>query len=844
VTNFLTELARSPSDRSRHRRIQTELFGIKHLFLNKQRSNLTKVREAMLKLAYIAMIGVEIDFGLPEIISLISSDSFASIRVGWLALVVLGVSDEVFLGPIIPILQRQLTSFENDPVQCVALSAVSEMSSPELMRVIGATIAEIAISPRATDFVRKRSLLVIVKIYRITQESFLFAKLEPAFSVFLESISYTIRLAAATAAFCLMSTRPGLLTGLCDQAVSQLYRMFVSGASDPAVRAEFYFDIPSPWFARMLIKIMCFKPAWAIADLGKIDAVANALFSRVGEKLAIRPAMAYFIVFSEMLSLLSRIPTPIATIEKCATTLTRYLESDRPYILYFALDSLNRLLRTNPQVVAAISASRPRFFVLLRSPDAGIVQFSFNLLYILGSSGRFGREIVGEMMAALPGSPLDIRDGFCAKIARLALELREGTFFVDVLLALFLDAGDYCSAALARSSSRVIVSDPALQEYTTRRFFSVIEHRVCIPARLTAFAMYVAGDSGENSARAVLNFIFMRFTTQPRFVQEMMTTTVMKICTKSPGFIPQCYRFLKYQCRSPHTEVSDRAQQYIAIIDRLPALAPRLVARKPPDFPPGIIDETFGSLLDSGVSTFDVDELEDVDLPGDGEAIEQFRFTNGGFLYHDLFVNIYAEFTFGPPQVEVALRFDNNGLFPLGAIIAKIKPPPEMRVAFEQTFSALHPGASESMNAVFFLDEITSEFPVLELEFLCCDTKRVAKCLIPLHLSRIVSRASLALDQFDPQLREFVPILCQSEDPVGELARLVAKFLGIVPVRVEGEDVAFVGTGVYHCLRIEVGLFARVIFNPSKRQVGIFLRATTGKALKVIAGLLRGASLH
>jgi hypothetical protein len=473
-----------------------------------------------------------------------------------------------------------------------------------------------------------------------------------------------------------------------------------------------------------------------------------------------------------------------------------------------------------------------------------MVQFSFNLLYMLGSSGRCGREIVTEMMAALPGSPLDIRHCFCAKIAKLALEIREGTFFVDVLVSLLLDAGDYCGPTLATSATRVIASDPLLQGYAMSLFFRTIERRVCIPPGLTAFAMYVGAESHGDSGRSALNFIFMHFMVQPPSVQAMMITTVMKICTKSPAFIPQCYRFLRYQCRSPHTEVSDRAGQYLAIIDRVPGIAPRVMAGKPPDFPPGRIEEAFGTLLDTGVSTFDVDDLGDVNLPGDAETIEQFRFTNGGFIYHDMFVHIYAEFTFGPPQVEVSLRFDNNGLFPLGAVSAKVKPPPEMRVAFEQPWSAIAPGENCSVTLVVFLEDVTAEFPVLELEFLCCDTKRVAKCLIPLHLSRIVSRASLALDQFDPQLREFVPIVCQTEDPVGELARIVAKFLGIAPVRVEGErDVAFVGTGVYRCVKVELGLFARVIFNPSKKQVGLFLRATSEKALRVIAELIKGVAL-
>ena len=53
----------------------------------------------MLRLAYIAMTGNPIDFGLEKIIILLNSKKFQSIRIGWLAFIIFNITDEISLIP-------------------------------------------------------------------------------------------------------------------------------------------------------------------------------------------------------------------------------------------------------------------------------------------------------------------------------------------------------------------------------------------------------------------------------------------------------------------------------------------------------------------------------------------------------------------------------------------------------------------------------------------------------------------------------------------------------------------------------------------------------------------------
>jgi hypothetical protein len=839
--DFVSDLTTSPSDSLRGNRIQSELFTVKQLLISRIKPSLPKLRDAMYKLAYMAMVGVDIDFGLPEIQILLTSDKYSFVRAGWFVLICFGITDEIALRPIIPILLRQLCDFQNEPIQCCALTAAVEIFSVPLMQVIGPEIAKIAVSPKSSETIRKRALHAAAAIYRNTKEPYVLSVLSPALPVFMDSPSYALRNAAAVFACTVMGMHPGALVGICDISLSQLHFLFVRGIGEIAVIAELYYATPSPWYARMLIKILGFKTNWTPDDLAMIDGVALALFGRVGETLSIRPAMAYFIVFSELLNLFARIPVSADTVHRCAWTLARYLEVDPPYVTYFALNSLNRLLSTNPNVVESVDNARPALYHFLHHPDIGTIRFSVNLLYLIGRARPPGPEIVGELMTILPIAPLEIRPLLCTRTAALALSLSQPKLYLDCVIGILREAGDYCDDSIWHTAIRVLADNPALQSYVTKSSIAYLKGRVCPPDQLMKFTVSAIGDAEPDDIRIVLKFIFARFTMHRSDVQAMMLTAVMRIATRAVAILPTCCEFLRIHCSSPDLNVSERASQYLALVEDLPANAPQLMSRMPNGFDSHAMIKQIMDRANhcEGVSEFEFRFDPGVDaFPSDVEMIDAFLFSNAGFLYHDLFVNVYAEIDFQPPLIDAQFRFDNNGIFPLVEMEAVLGQTPGIVTTYEPIENIIPVSGNCVFHVVFELITIANEFPKIEVKFKCANTERTAIVVVPIHFVRCIESIPLPPAQLrekwlsitQPELQCSLVGFLSEEAPDLDLAFRQSLGLSLMMARPQ----QFATVGYYRCRDGPILILSCAYLSGDHKRASVMFKASTSEALAVV----------
>jgi hypothetical protein len=836
---FASDLSASPSDSCRRHRIHAELFAVKRLLISRAKPGLPRLRDALRTLAYLAMVGVAVDFGLPEIEALLSSGKYSFVKAGWFALICLGVTDEVSLRPIVPILLRQLADFSNGPVQCSALTAAADIFSPPLMQVIGPEVAKVAVSPRSPDALRKRALHAAAAIYRNTKDPYVLSVIGPALPAFMDSASYSVRNAAAVFACTVMGMHPGALAGICDIALSQLHFLFVGGIDEPSI--ELYYQTPSPWYARTLINILGFKTNWPSDDLAKIDGVALALFGRVGETLSIRPAMAYFMVFSELLNLFARIPISADTVHRCAWTLSRHLDVDPPYVTYFALNSLNRLLSTNPTVVESVDNARAALYRFLRHPDIGTVRFAVNLLYLIGRARPPGAEIVGELMTVLPLSPLEIRPLFCIRTAVLALSLSQPKLYLDCVIGILREAGDYCEDSIWHTAIRVLADNPSLQSYVTQSSIAYLKGRVCPPDQLMKFTVSAIGDAEPDDIRIVLKFIFARFTMHRSDVQAMMLTTVMRIATRTPTILPACYQFLKRHCASPDLNVSERASQYLALIEDLPANAPRLMSRMPNGFDPRSMIQQIIDRANQreGVSQFEFRfEPANHTLPPEAEMIEAFLFSNAGFLYHDLFVNVYADIDFRPPLISAQYRFENNGILPLTEMEAILITPPGIVARHDPIAGIIPVSGSCDFHVVFELVSMVDTFPKLEVKFKCASTERNAMIVVPIHFVRCIESIALPPAQLrekwlsitKPELQCSV-IGCLPEDGF-DLEHAFRQSLGLCLIVIRPQQ--FATAGYYRCTGESILIISSAFLSGDCKRASVTFKASTSEGLAIV----------
>ena len=866
LDTFIQQLLNKKNPTTKKQQISLELFNIKQVFFN-HKSSTSSILNAMHKLTYISMMGEPINFGIEQISILVSSNQYKHIQIGWLAFVTFDIRDEDAINVILPILQKQLVSYDNECIQCLALSVVSQMFCKEILDVIGPEVAEVAVSPKTSEFARKKALIVIDKIFQITHDPSLVEKLAPALVIYIEHESLAIRMATATLTVGLMSSLAGVFSDVFDSALDQLYQLYNPNPNSEIEKInQDYEGTRSPWYSKQLIRILRFKTNWSFEETSKIDHVAKSLFTRTGEKLPIRPALSYFIVFSEMVSLIPMIQRiPETTIERCITTLSRYLESDRHYMIYFALDSLNHLFHTNPAISKSAINYLPIIDRLIRNDDPQVVTNSLILLKFLSTTEN-SRQTVEKLIQFLPFSPINIREILCNTISLLCERANDPFFYVDVIVEMLFEVGDKCDESTWQTAISWIDKDQEHQNHAIELTLSYMKKALRPSEQLMKLTIYIAGEflSDLKIVPEIVKFITRRFALQTSSVQAMMVTAIAKICSRFPNYLNECLNFLEYCFDSKDAEVSDRAQQYYVMIRDLSLYLPILLQRMPPEMTEETLIENLKLLFatskgETNISTFQPDD-DDKNLAineANEDLLNGFIYFNSGYVFHDFFVRVHLTLNFDVPNIDASLTFENPGVLPLTNLQMQVVSGKDIQSSFSSIPNLIN---SKSLIAnipiQFTLLNITNFFPKVILNFQCGGNEYKSVITIPLFFSKIVHSSPISPEAFLAKWSTIlnkqlfgeikVPLKIQDENidqVINELHLSMQNTLGFIPI-----DLGFKGQiggyGVYKAKNKSVSFMARFMLLPNHEECSIQIKSSTPIGVSIALSLFMPQDLE
>ena len=861
---FRQDLARIPyQSRKYNESIQKELFAIKSDLIKKKRccSLVTSVQ----RLAYMAMIGVEIDFGIREILDLAQDKHYQARAIGWLALVFVASESEYWMELIIQILQEQLIDHDNPAFQCLALSTVSQIFSVDLYRTVGAKVADLATSPRSSDIVKKKAILVLGQIYKETKDHDLMDKFRPGITSFLQSSSFSIRLATATTTFTMMTLHPGVFPEVFPLALTQLRYLLVEGANDKLIQAEMYQEMPSPWYVKQLIKILGFKTSWTEDETTVLDEVAGALLKRIGERVSLRIAQTYFIVFSEIITLFSKQRVTRNVADRCVSMLVRYLETEkneRKVLHYFALDSLHKFLLANQSVIESVqNKAREALYGTLSSQDYHVSALSFKLLFIIGRGSQFGKEIVEKLIAFLPNSSWEVRADLCETIIKLAESLEDWSFCVHAVIQVLFEAGDYCSDVLWTTAARRIATDFSLHNYAVKMALIYANKCVCPPEQLVKFVLYISGECchTKETVTSILQFITGRIAFQPPGVQAMMVTTVMKIFSRHieefRNNVEQAVKFFNSQAQSPDIEVSERAKQYCWILTEIPEQAGDLLRCVPGDFSASTFDELWADVLEScrceaGVSQFNCETCDDEPMEFDEAMLADFMCVGSGMIYQDMSISVSANLQVSSGEVTCLFQFENRGILDLTNVKLHVDPPPEMQVVCDTHSETIRAQEQISAKVEFSVYGIPSRFPVVSLSFSCVSTERSISVPLPINVILMMESVKISSQLFiekwthirDSQLESKFSMPLETENPSCVIDKLVRHALGLEVWVSELSANNMLAYGKYVCKSGYIDVLVRLSY-ARKGEVDVVMRCSSKDGIGTFPGLLKAADV-
>ena len=122
------------------------------------------------------MLGYDVDFGHPEVLSLVRSPKYTEKHVGYTALSLLLRGDDPLTNNIVSTLRKDLTTpgqtgrgnpnVTADAAQSLALCSIANMTGLELIQALHGEVQHILVAKTSTPNVKKKAALCLLRLVR------------------------------------------------------------------------------------------------------------------------------------------------------------------------------------------------------------------------------------------------------------------------------------------------------------------------------------------------------------------------------------------------------------------------------------------------------------------------------------------------------------------------------------------------------------------------------------------------------------------------------------------------------------------------------------------------------
>ncbi|EAX98754.1 Adaptin N terminal region family protein [Trichomonas vaginalis G3] len=681
----MKDFLRSVSKPSHHpnvkARIQKELTEIKKLFLKEDNTSST-VLLPIAKLAFLTIVGVNIDFEAKEIMRLLNSHRLSNVRIGYLAASLIFSQTTSSFKLIIPVAKQHLMNFTNDTLQSYALSFISSLADPELVNEVINLVANIVICQTASEFTRKKAMLYLSYVMRGVAYNDIIDMITPALENYMIMKS-NMRLAASTLVLSIMTMYPGTFTQFFDFSLKELLKMFVYGTD---ISDLMYYGTPAPWYSKQLLRMLKLKTSWSENEKSCLEQVSLAIFSRTGETLKIREAYSYLMVLNELMSLIAMVPLTYDSMVLCAQTIARHLKTKRVNVLSFAIDTLLHIVKTTHQLASSIQNSLSNLFAAMRCTDINVSKLAVYLMEQMSNEQNY-KEMTEEFMSYIQAAPLDVRKVLCCTVPKiLSIETADPEFFVLTNINLMKIAGKFTDDSIWQTTADKCEEIEPLIEKIIDDLIDFIKKTPEPSVSLMKLTIFLCGRYVNTKPIPIIELFVSRFGYQDSLVQSMIITMITRITTRCVDIYDATIKFLSKNLRHPNPEVSQRASECFITLQTTPS-SKSIFESMPKDFSEKDLNDMLNLLKVNVPSNFEIDQVmhhEEEDRSIQEELlIKRFFFTNEGVLYLDNFIHVSGKLKYGTDKMsnvaQIQLTLSNMSLFPFEQVKFEISKNPEYK---------------------------------------------------------------------------------------------------------------------------------------------------------------------
>ncbi|EOA39602.1 hypothetical protein CARUB_v10008229mg [Capsella rubella] len=529
-----------------------------------------KMKEYIIRLVYIEMLGHDASFGYIHAVKMTHDDNLLLKRTGYLAVTLFLNEDHDLIILIVNTIQKDLRS-DNYLVVCAALNAICRLINEETIPAVLPQVVELLNHQK--EAVRKKAIMALHRFHRKSPSSV--SHLISNFRKRLCDNDPGVMGATLCPLFDLISEDVNSYKDLVSSFVSILKQV----TERRLPKSYDYHSMPAPFIQIKLLKILALLGSGDKNASEIMSMVLGDLFRKCDSSTNIGNAILY-----ECIRCISCILPNPKLLEAAADAISKFLKSDSHNLKYMGIDGLGRLIKISPDI-----AEQHQLAVIdcLEDPDDTLKRKTFELLYKMTKSSNV-EVIVDRMIDYM----ISINDNhYKTEIASRCVELAEqfapsNQWFIQIMNKVFEHAGDLVNIKVAHNLMRLIAegfgeddddADSKLRLSAVESYLQLISEPK-LPSLFLQVISWVLGEYGTADGKYSASYISGKLcdvadayssdeTVKGYAVSALMKIYAFEIASgRKVDVLPECQSLIEELLASHSTDLQQRAYELQALL--------------------------------------------------------------------------------------------------------------------------------------------------------------------------------------------------------------------------------------------------------------------------------------
>ncbi|XP_009114969.2 AP-4 complex subunit epsilon [Brassica rapa] len=529
-----------------------------------------KMKEYIIRLVYIEMLGHDASFGYIHAVKMTHDDNLLLKRTGYLAVTLFLNEDHDLIILIVNTIQKDLRS-DNYLVVCAALNAICRLINEETIPAVLPQVVDLLNHHK--EAVRKKAIMALHRFHRKSPSSV--SHLISNFRKRLCDNDPGVMGATLCPLFDLITEDVASYKDLVSSFVSILKQV----TERRLPKSYDYHQMPAPFIQIKLLKIMALLGSGDKSASEIMYMVLGDLFKKCDSSTNIGNAILYECIRS----ISCIIPSP-KLLEAAADAISKFLKSDSHNLKYMGIDGLGRLIKISPDI-----AEQHQLAVIdcLEDPDDTLKRKTFELLYKMTKSSNV-EVIVDRMIDYM----ISINDNhYKTEIASRCVELAEqfapsNQWFIQIMNKVFEHAGDLVNIKVAHNLMRLIAegfgeddddADSKLRLSAVESYLQIMSEPK-LPSLFLQVISWVLGEYGTADGKYSASYISGKLcdvadayssdeTVKGYAVSALMKIYAFEIASgRKVDVLPECQSLIEELLASHSTDLQQRAYELQALL--------------------------------------------------------------------------------------------------------------------------------------------------------------------------------------------------------------------------------------------------------------------------------------